>query len=46
MAAPLVALLAVVVVLGFWPALVQGLTGPAAANLVSLFGGPIFVAGH
>jgi NADH:ubiquinone oxidoreductase subunit 2 (subunit N) len=39
--APLVALTAVVLLLGFWPGLVDFITAPAAANLVSIFsGGP------
>ncbi len=36
---PLVALTASVVVIGFWPSLVSGLTEPAASSLVSLFSG-------
>lgn len=46
MAAPLVVMLAVVIVLGFWPALVQNVTGPAAANLVAMFGGSAIMAGY
>ena len=40
MTLPLVLLMAVVVVLGFWPAAVQIVTSPAAANLLAMFGGP------
>ena len=40
--APLVVLTAAVLVLGFWPGLVDFITGPAAVNLVSIFaGGPV-----
>lgn len=46
MAVPLVALLLVVVVLGFWPALIQGITGSAATTLVTMFGGQVFIAGY
>jgi proton-translocating NADH-quinone oxidoreductase chain N len=38
MAAPLVGLMVLLVVLGFWPDLVQPITGPAAQNLVMMFG--------
>jgi proton-translocating NADH-quinone oxidoreductase chain N len=37
--APLVVLTAAVLVLGFWPGLVDFITGPAAVNLVSIFAG-------
>jgi proton-translocating NADH-quinone oxidoreductase chain N len=37
MSVPLVLLIAAVVVLGFWPTLVQGITYPAANSLVSMF---------
>lgn len=37
MQAPLVVMVVVVVVLGFWPALVQAITGLAAGNLVAMF---------
>ncbi len=46
MVAPLVVLLAVVVVLGFWPGLIEGITGPAATTLVSMFGSQLLIAGH
>jgi NADH:ubiquinone oxidoreductase subunit 2 (subunit N) len=36
---PLVALTFGVVVIGFWPTLVNTITGPAAAGLLALFGG-------
>ncbi len=39
MNAPLVLMVAAVVALGFWPALVQAVTSPAANNLVAMFGG-------
>lgn len=39
MGIPLIALTLGVVVLGFWPALMNGLTGPAAATLIRMFGG-------
>ena len=39
MGMPLVALMIGVVVLGFWPALINGLTGPAASSLLHMFGG-------
>ncbi len=42
MGAPLVVLALVIVVLGFWPGLVDFATQPAAAHLVSIFtGGPV-----
>jgi formate hydrogenlyase subunit 3/multisubunit Na+/H+ antiporter MnhD subunit len=39
MGVPLVVLTVGVVVLGFWPALINGLTGPAASSLLQMFGG-------
>jgi formate hydrogenlyase subunit 3/multisubunit Na+/H+ antiporter MnhD subunit len=43
MGAPIVLLTLVVVILGFWPGLVDGITHPAAVHLVSIFaGGPAF----
>ena len=39
MAAPVVVLTLLVLVLGFWPGLVDGITHPAAVHLVSIFGG-------
>ena len=39
MAAPVVVLTLLVVVLGFWPGLVDVVTHPAAVHLVSIFGG-------
>jgi hypothetical protein len=39
MAVPVVVLTLLVVVLGFWPGLVDPLTHPAAVHLVSMFGG-------
>jgi hypothetical protein len=39
MAAPLLVLLALVVVLGFWPGAFEVITGPAAQSFVSMFGG-------
>jgi proton-translocating NADH-quinone oxidoreductase chain N len=39
MSFPLVALTVFVVVLGFWPALLNGLTSPAAISLILMFGG-------
>jgi proton-translocating NADH-quinone oxidoreductase chain N len=39
MVAPLVGLILVVVILGFWPGFAQAVTMPAAENLVSMFGG-------
>ena len=44
MAAPIVLLLAAVVVLGFWPGLVQGITGQAGLSLISMFGGDPAIA--
>jgi proton-translocating NADH-quinone oxidoreductase chain N len=38
MAAPLLVMILVVVVLGFWPAFAQAITAPAAQNLVMMFG--------
>ena len=51
MSVPVVILLAAVVVIGFWPAVVQGITAPAAGNLVAMFrDGPAaaitWLAGH
>jgi NADH:ubiquinone oxidoreductase subunit 2 (subunit N) len=37
--APLVVLTGVVLLLGFWPGLVDFITAPAAVNLVSIFAG-------
>lgn len=39
MAVPLAALLALVVVIGFWPGIVEALTLPAADSLTAMFGG-------
>ena len=39
MAAPVVVLTLLVLLLGFWPGLVDGLTHPAAVHLVSIFAG-------
>jgi formate hydrogenlyase subunit 3/multisubunit Na+/H+ antiporter MnhD subunit len=39
MAAPVVVLTLLVLVLGFWPGLVDAITHPAAVHLVSIFGG-------
>jgi proton-translocating NADH-quinone oxidoreductase chain N len=39
MAVPLLVLLALVVVLGFWPGAFEVITGPAAESFVSMFGG-------
>jgi NADH:ubiquinone oxidoreductase subunit 2 (subunit N) len=46
MAVPVIVLLALVVVIGFYPALIQGLIQPAAQNFVSMFGGQPFMAGR
>jgi formate hydrogenlyase subunit 3/multisubunit Na+/H+ antiporter MnhD subunit len=46
MAVPLVVLLLAVAALGFWPALAQGLTGPAARAMADLFGGGLWLAGN
>jgi formate hydrogenlyase subunit 3/multisubunit Na+/H+ antiporter MnhD subunit len=46
MSFPLVVLIAAIVVIGFWPALVQGITNPAASNLVAMFGGAAQLAVH
>jgi hypothetical protein len=35
-----VILIGVVIVLGFWPGLIQTITDPAAQTLVNMFGGP------
>jgi proton-translocating NADH-quinone oxidoreductase chain N len=40
MGVPLAAMTVLVVVLGFWPGLVDAITHPAAVHLVSMFGGP------
>ncbi len=39
MSLPLIALAAAIIVIGVWPSLLQGLTGPAGAALVKAFGG-------
>ena len=39
MGVPLAVLTLLVVVLGFWPGLVDAITHPAAVHLVSIFGG-------
>ncbi len=39
MGAPLMALAAVVIVVGFWPGMMDWITGPAASSLVGMFGG-------
>jgi len=39
MGAPLAVLTALVIVLGFWPGLVDAITHPAAVHLVSIFSG-------
>ena len=39
MGAPVVVLTLLVLVLGFWPGLVDAITHPAAVHLVSIFGG-------
>lgn len=41
MGVPLVLLIAAIVVLGFSPALVQGITSTAANSMVAMFGGPV-----
>ncbi len=47
MMVPLVILLAGVVVIGFWPGLLQGITTSAGSSLVSMFGGSVSaLAGH
>jgi proton-translocating NADH-quinone oxidoreductase chain N len=46
MAVPLVVMVAAIVVLGFWPGLIQNFTHPAAAVLASMFGGQLPVAVH
>jgi len=45
MKAPIVILTLMVVAIGFWPAIMQAFTGPAAATYISLFGGQILLAG-
>ncbi len=39
MSVPLVVMVVLVAALGFWPALIQAITGPAANSLVAMFGG-------
>jgi proton-translocating NADH-quinone oxidoreductase chain N len=46
MTAPLIALVLLVVVLGFAPGLLNGWTGPAAQAFIHLFGGPVMIAGQ
>lgn len=46
MAVPVIVLVLMVVVLGFWPGLMQSITSPAAAVMVQMFGGVLSVAGQ
>jgi hypothetical protein len=39
MSLPLLVMALAIVVIGVWPSLLQGLTGPAGAALVKAFGG-------
>ncbi len=46
MAAPIVIMIAIVVVLGLWPSLFQSIMIPAADTLVSMFNGTLQAAGY
>jgi proton-translocating NADH-quinone oxidoreductase chain N len=46
MKAPIVVLILLVVVIGFYPSVVQAVTGPAAAAFISMFGGQLQLAGY
>jgi hypothetical protein len=46
MAAPVAILIAAVVILGFWPGLIQGFLSPAANILISMFNSPLLAAGQ